>query len=286
LPAQLRLVRYIGGKQALVQRLLPLIPEHFAYVEVFGGGGALLLNKPHSQLEVYNDLDGELVNLFEVVRDDPDAFLKRARFLLYSRELYQKWQKDLKRNAIPSDPVERAVRFWYLLRCSFGAHPHKGWGFTRSTRSLSRSFQNSLANILAVHERLKTVQIDHLDFRRCIDHYDAPNTFIFLDPPYLDTTSYNVGKFTLEDHEDLARMLRGCKSRWLLTIGDCQAVRRLYTGFHQENMVIPLSVEKAVGSSRHTLRNLIIRNYRTPKVPQYVSTAADMPLLDLFSFTS
>jgi DNA adenine methylase len=283
LPAQLRLVRYIGGKQALVPRLLPLIPEHFAYVEVFGGGGALLLNKPRSQLEVYNDLDGELVNLFEVIRDDPDAFLKRARFLLYSRELYQEWQKDLKHHVILADHVERAVRFWYLLRCSFGAHPHKGWGFTRSTRSLTKSFQNSLANILAVHERLKMVQIDHLDFRRCIGHYDASDTFMFLDPPYLDTTSYNVGKFTLQDHEELARLLRNCKSKWLLTVGDCPQTRRFYAGFRRESLAIPMSVEKVIGGARHTLRNLAIRNYRMPKVPLHVQSAGDMQLLDVFA---
>jgi DNA adenine methylase len=262
---------------------LPLIPEHFAYVEVFGGGGALLLNKPRSQLEVYNDLDGELVNLFEVIRDDPEAFLKRARFLLYSRELYQRWRKDVKCGIVLSNRVERAVRFWYLLRSSFGAHPHKGWGFTRSSRSLTKSFQNSLANILAVHERLKMVQIDHLDFRRCIDHYDASDTFMFLDPPYLDTASYNVGKFSQQDHEDLARLLRRCKSRWLLTVGDCPQTRRFYAGFHRESLATPMSVEKVIGGARHTLKNLVVWNYKTPKVPLYVQTAGDTPLLGVFT---
>jgi DNA adenine methylase len=283
LPVRLRLVRYIGGKQALVPRLLPLIPEHFAYVEVFGGGAALLLNKPRSELEVYNDLDGELVSLFEVIRDDPDAFLKRAEFMLYSRELFEKWQKDLKRGSIPSERVERAVRFWYLLRGSFAGHPHKGWGFTRSRRSLTKSLQNSLANIHAVHERLKMVQIDHLDFRRCIEQYDASDTFMFLDPPYLNTSAYNVGKFTLEDHENLARLLRGSKSKWLLTIGDCREVRRLYAGFHRENLSTPMSVEKVSGSARHILKNLVIRNYRPPIVPLYVPAAGEIPLLGVFT---
>ena len=68
-------------------KLLPLIPEHACYVEVFGGAAALLLNKPPSPMEVYNDADSELVNLFEVVRDDVDAFVKQADWLLYSREL-------------------------------------------------------------------------------------------------------------------------------------------------------------------------------------------------------
>jgi len=266
-----------------VPKLLPLIPAHTSYVEVFGGAAALLLNKPPSPIEVYNDLDGELVNLFEVIRGDVDAFLRRADFLLYSRELYQRWQVDLKRGKTPEDRVERAVRFWYVIRSAFGAHPHKGWAFQKARpRSSARVVQNALANIRAIHDRLNTVEIDHLDFRRCIRNRDAPTTFMFLDPPYLGTCQYRVGTFTLQDQRDLAQLLSNAKSKWLLTIGDHPIIRKLYRDFDKTVLKSSISCQKVITGKRRFMRNLVIRNYEPPKTPSYIPVAGKIKLLDLF----
>jgi DNA adenine methylase len=274
---------YLGGKQALVPRLLPLIAEHTAYVEVFGGAAALLLNKPASRIEVYNDLDGELVNLFEVIRDDVDAFLKRADFLLYSRELYQRWQTDLENGSVPGDRVERAVRFWYVIRSAFGAHPSKGWAFQRARpRNSAMVVQNALGNIRAIHDRLKSVEVDHLDFRRCIKNRDAPSTFLYVDPPYPETEQYRAGDFTLEDHRDLARILRDANSKWLMTVGDHPEIRKLYVDFDQSRITSAMAVEKVIGGKRGRLKHLLIRNYEPPKTPLYTAAATQVPLMDLF----
>ena len=274
---------YLGGKQALVPKLLPLIPEHVCYVEVFGGAAALLLNKPASLIEVYNDLDSQLVNLFEVIRNDVEAFLRRADFLLYSRELYQRWQNDIEEGLQPEDPVERAVRFWYVIRSAFGAHPSKGWAFQRERpRNSARVIQNALANLQAIHERLKDVEIDHLDFRRCIKNRDAPSTCLYLDPPYLETEQYRAGSFTLEDHRDLAELLGGCRSKWLMTVGDHREIRALYSKFPQSIVTSQVAVKKVVGGKRDRLRHLVIRNYEPPKTPLYTSVASQVPLMDLF----
>lgn len=264
-------------------KLLPLIPEHTCYVEVFGGAAALLLNKPPSKIEVLNDLDGELVNLFEVIRDDVDAFLKRADFLLYSRELYQQWQQDLVESKQPRERVERAIRFWYVVRSAFGAHPHKGWAFQRAQpRSSAAVLQNALGSIRAIHERLKSVEIDHLDFRRCIKNRDAPTSFMFLDPPYLDTTQYRIGAFTFEDHQDLAYVLKEAKSKWLMTVGDHSEVRKLYSGFPQSRLTTATAVEKVVGAKRSRLVHLLIRNYQPPRESLYAGVAGKTPLLSVF----
>jgi DNA adenine methylase len=273
----------LGGKQAFVPRLLPLIPEHTAYVEVFGGAAALLLNKPPSALEAYNDYDSELVNLFEVIRDDVDAFVQKADWLLYSRELNEKWKNDLKNGIVPEDKVERALRFWYLMRSSFAAQPYKGWAFAkRKTRSRPQSIINAVRSIRAIHDRLRTVEIDHLDFRRCIKNRDAPQTFMFLDPPYLDAEEYRLGVFTLQDHMDLADLLRHARSKWLLTIGDHPKIRKLYDEFPMERVKKRLSVPKIIGDKRPTFKQLIIRNYEPPKTPLYTTAASQMPLMDLF----
>ncbi|NIV68353.1 hypothetical protein GWN43_05875, partial [Candidatus Bathyarchaeota archaeon] len=111
-----RFIPFLGGKYFLASRLLPLFPEHRIYVEVFGGSAVLLFRKDRadSEIEVYNDLDGELVNLFTVVRDQYPAFQKRLRWLLYSREWKETWV-----HTQSEDPVERAVRTWYVYNSSF-----------------------------------------------------------------------------------------------------------------------------------------------------------------------
>ena len=264
-------------------RLLPLIPEHTAYIEVFGGAAALLLNKPASSFEVYNDYDSELVNLFEVIRDDVDAFVKKADWLLYSRELNEKWKNDLKAGTVPEDKVERALRFWYVMRSCFAAHPYKGWAFAKNkNRSRPQSMTNALTTLRTIHDRLRAVEIDRLDFRRCIKNRDGPRNFLFLDPPYLDAEEYRLGVFTLQDHVDLADILHHAKSKWLLTIGDHPKIRKLYTGFPMERIKMHLSVPKIIRGRRPTFKQLIIRNYELPKTPLYTCAASKPLIMDLF----
>jgi len=277
----LSMLPWLGGKQQLAPRLLKLIPAHVMYVEVFGGAAALLLNKPPSIIDVYNDLDGELVNLFEVIRDDVDTFLKKAEYLLYSRELYERWKNDLKSGVVCDDKVERALRFWYLMRSSFAAHPYKGWAFCRNDqRNRPDSNLNALDKMKAIHERLKGVEIDHLDFRRLIKNRDAPDTFMFLDPPYLDAEEYRLGIFTLHDHVELADMLRHATSKWLLTIGDHPKIRELYASFRVEEVTSALCVSKIIDEERPTFKQLIITNYDPAKM-QAFAAAKQMTLMDL-----
>jgi DNA adenine methylase len=184
---------------------------------------------------------------------------------------------------VSEDRVERALRFWYLMRSSFAAHPYKGWAFCRNVgRNRPLSLANALGCVRAIHDRLRTVEIDHLDFRRCIKNRDASSTFLFVDPPYLDAEEYRLGVFTLEDHRELADILRHSKSKWLLTIGDHSKIRRLYHGFPMERIRRHLSVPKIIGGERPTFKQLVIRNYERPKHLLYVLTAGQPASLDLF----
>jgi DNA adenine methylase len=106
--------RYLGGKHFLLKELLKRIPPHEVYVEVFGGSADLLFHKPPSKVEVYNDIDGDLVNLFEVVRNNFDEFHEKAKWLLYSRELHEKFEKEKS-----NDKIEQALRTWYVYQTSF-----------------------------------------------------------------------------------------------------------------------------------------------------------------------
>jgi DNA adenine methylase len=149
-------------------------------------------------------------------------------------------------------------------------------------RNRPLSLANALGNIRTIHDRLRTVEIDHLDFRRCIENRDGPETFMFLDPPYLDAEEYRLGVFTLQDHTDLADILHHVKSKWLLTIGDHPKIRKLYNGFQTEHLKTHLSVPKIIGDKRPTFKQRIIRNYEPPREPLYAPVAAQSPIMDLF----
>jgi DNA adenine methylase len=265
----LSLVPYLGGKQAVTPYLISLLPEHTSYVEVFGGAAALLLNKPPSPIEVYNDLDGEIVNLFEVIRNDIEGFMKHSDFLLHSRELYEKWSREINSGQIAQDAVERAVRYWYCLNTSFAAVVGKGWAYARAEpRSHADQIIGGRERARQVHERIKRVEIDHLDFARLIDNRDSPSTLFFLDPPYLKAEEYRIGTFHLEDHKRLAERLARVQGNWLMTIGDAPEIRSLYPGQIKGSLNTVNSTDKVIASEgqqrENLVRNLIIANYALP----------------------
>ncbi len=259
----------MGGKQRLVKHLLPLIPEHHAYCEVFGGSAALLLNKPRSPIEVYNDIDGDLVNLFMVVRDRPDEFAKRLDWVPYSRELYESWRKPFLAGNFddPKDPVERAVRFYYIIRTAFFSHPAKGWRFERTSPRVKHTQEvwAGLRRLEEITQRLKSVYVDRVDFRRCIKNWDSTDTFFYADPPYLGATPY-LYTFTDQDHEDLAKLLAKTQGKWLLTYNDTARIRRLYARYHVQRVRQVLAHDKVAAGQKHRLwTQLLIRNYELPK---------------------
>jgi len=155
-----------------------LLPPCHAYVEVFGGSGAVLLNKPLSPVEVFNDIDSELVNLFMTVRDHPAEFIRHVESLPYARTLRDAWRTQFYRGRWPKDRFERAVRYYYLVRSSFFGHIDKGWRFALKTDEAARLY-NCIGEVEQIAQRLAHVHIDHKDFRRCIHSYDRPNTVFY-----------------------------------------------------------------------------------------------------------
>jgi DNA adenine methylase len=208
----------------MASKLVPLFPEHRTYLEVFGGGGSMLFTKAPSPVEVYNDLDADLVNLFRVLRDPklfPD-FYNRAWLSPYSREEYDFCRQHL--NDDP-DPVERARRFFVLARFSFSGIPGNSFGIniTASSRGMvekASSYRNVLCYLPLIAERLSMVEIECRDFRRVLSLYDTEQTFAYLDPPYVPSTRKSGAyrcEMTLEDHQELVELLRNLKGKAMLS---------------------------------------------------------------------
>lgn len=217
-------IQWFGGKQSLAPKLLPYIPEHHTYIECFGGGGSLLFAKEPSPVEVYNDLDGDLVNFFRVLRDPalfPD-FYNRAWLSPYSREEYNFCKQHLNDDA---DTVERARRFFVLARFSFSGLLGSSFGIvvTASSRGMAQpasSYKSVLCMLPLISERLSRVEIESKDFRKFLTGYDTENTFAYLDPPYVPETRKS-GKYrcdmSLQDHNDLIDILRNIKGKVMLS---------------------------------------------------------------------
>ena len=213
---RLALIHYMGGDYFILSKLLKMIPPHRVYVEVFGGGATLLLNKPPTRVEVYNDLDNNLTNLFRVVRDRLDEFLKKCEWLLYSRSTFYEYLKNID---AARDDVERAVMYYYVIRSSlFGLF---GGSFAVSRfKNQALEFFNALDDLKKIHERLKNVTIENLDFRDVIRRYDSDKTFFYCDPPHLylgtEARDYYVVKFSNNDFMELLRLLENIKGKFLL----------------------------------------------------------------------
>ncbi len=257
---------YRGGKFHLAPKIIKLLPSHQVYVEVFGGAANVLLAKPPSPVEVYNDRDGAVVNLFETVRRHPLLFLERAEFLLYSRELTLAWQHQLSGgfDGQDIDRIEAAVRTYYSLVSGFGGDREGSWAFSRdaTARGGSMRWTSVLGRVAALSERLRSVVIDCLDFRDCIKNWDTEETVFYLDPPYFDSVKPLPYDLTPVDHQELKHLLDHVKGKWLLTYNDSPHVRELYYGYEMAKVSSSLSSEKVPkGGERKTLPQLLIANY-------------------------
>lgn len=214
---------YYGGKQKLAPHLLALLPQHDAYVEVFGGGAALLFAKPPAPVEVYNDRDAEVVNFFGVLRGpEGDALIRSLRLTPHSRDEHSFCRSTISQT---SDRVERARRFYVSIRQSYGSIA--GDAYQTGTKGLGRAWANRIDELPVAVERLRHVQIENSDFRTLIPKYDRPDVVLYCDPPYLPEvrTSHAQGarqrkyrqEMSRDDHVELLHLLRRTKAKVMLS---------------------------------------------------------------------
>ena len=212
------LIKWKGGKSGSVKTIIPIIPEHKCYVEPFFGGGWIFFAKEKSKVEIINDMNGELMNLFEVLRTQYDEFIHRFDFVLKSKELFLEYRKTISDKSL--SPLERAFRFYYINQNAFSGliRYNKSGGCNSSfAGSPDREAQSSFWDfdkIKNVHDRLKETIIEHDDYKNIIKRYDRDYTLFFLDPPYegLDKRTYNGENYF--DYDELLEQLRNIKGKF------------------------------------------------------------------------
>jgi len=189
-------MNYPGAKARLAPWIIDHLPEHNTFVEVFGGSAAVLVHKPESINEVYNDIDNDLVEFFRVLRDRRGDLLDWLRHTPYSRTLYERFADAYHSGQRADDPVVRAGRLWYLLQAGFNGDLTKRNSFSTSTSargypcdSQARNYHRSRERLEAFAERFQAVTVECLDWRDVIDRYDSDTTVFYVDPPYAEVRS-------------------------------------------------------------------------------------------------
>jgi DNA adenine methylase len=199
-------LRYFGGKWRLGPWIISHFPDHYCYVEPYGGGGSVLLQKRPSVLEVYNDINGEVVNFFRQLRENTDELVRAISLTPFSREEYNQSFEETE------DPLESARRLYIRSFQSYGSHTDRksGWRWEnnkKSNKTAIGSWNNPLAHLQAAAARLRQVQIEHDDAFRVLKRYDTPDTLFYLDPPYIETVLKSQHRYknslTEKDHKKL-----------------------------------------------------------------------------------
>ena len=238
----------------MLPHLLKLLPDHEDYIEVFGGGATLLLNKEPSKFEVYNDLNNNLVTLFRIVKEDFEGFSREVEFFLQSRQMF----KEFKRGIGKVDDVKKAAMYYYRLRTSFDGKAESFSVKKHGKGSGGRPFKLR-EEIKWIHERLHNVVIENMDFAKLIEKYDDEKAFYFCDPPYYEITGLYELDFSKEDHLRFFKALKGVRGKFLVTYGDHEFIRLLWRKFPQ----LPVSTTGSMGTAekRKTVNHLLIANY-------------------------
>jgi len=257
-------IPYMGGKIHMVKEINALLDyDKKCYLELFGGSAKVLLNKPPHEIEIYNDNDSNLVNLFEVVKNKKDEFIQWFDLKLYSKELYKKYLQELKTTGLQGSDIERAGKFYYLIQSSFNSKISSGFSYGYG-RNAAESFISSIAKINKIYERLKNVQILHDDFENVIKNIMKNKTdiMIYADPPYWCTEHYYQTGFAREDHFKLAELLNAVDASVMVSYYYFKEIEEMYPKGKWN--YIKITKIKHSSSNKHgkpTAEELLILNY-------------------------
>lgn len=250
------IIPWIGGKRRLASRILPLFPPHTCYVEPFAGGAALFFLKEPSKVEVLNDINLDLVTLYRVVQHHLEEFLRQFKWALTSRKMYD-WLQDTPPETLTD--IQRAARFYYLQRLSFGGKV-RGQSFGTATTSPARlNLMRIEEELSEAHIRLSRVFVEHLSWHDCIERYDREHTFFYCDPPYWGTEGYGV-EFGLEQYALIAEKARTIKGKMLISVNDIPEMRKAFKGLKLTGLKIDYSLGSKSGKAA-AREELLIRNF-------------------------
>lgn len=267
-------IKWIGGKSRLRKYIVPLIPSHTCFVDLFAGAGWVLFGKSasSSQVEVLNDRDEELINFFRVVKNQPEALIESFEWELVARAEYERLASL---DPTQLSDVQRAHRFYYLIMAGWGgelAYPRFQTSITDGGRGnrLFGAIQTLRSRLAPIHERLRSVIIENLDWADCLRQYDSPTTVFYVDPPYPGNKcnyAHNMRDWT--SHHSLYDALRDARAQWIISSYDIPEIYDLFP--RPSYQVVPVESFSGMKTSKTSTsrvrnREVLVLNFDPPSL--------------------
>jgi len=248
---------YMGGKSLLARRIVSIIPKHTCYCEVFAGAAWILFKKDESAVEIINDINTDLVTLYRVVKLHLEEFIRYMKWILVARDEFDRFKIEPPETLTD---IQRAVRFYYLLKSGFAARIESpSWAIV-ATRPPRLNLIRIEEELSAIHLRLSKVYIENRPYQAIIPRFDKPDTFFYIDPPYYGYEDYyGPGVFKREDFTTLRNLLVNMNGKFMMSINDKEEIRTLFKGFKIEE--VPTFYTAGGADKKKRVQELIIRNY-------------------------
>lgn len=255
--------KYYGGKYYLCKWIISNMPDHSIYIEPFGGGASVLLNKPKTKKEIYNDLNADVSNLMRLIRDEKKLLISELKKIPCEEEVFYEWK-----NKTPKDSFESSVRYFVLLRMSRSGSITS---FSKSKRTCggipenASAWKSGIENLEKISARLQNVEIKSEDAMQLLKQYDNEDALWYLDPPYVAKTraSKKIYKIEMTDdsHVSLANLCRFAKSKILLSGYESDLYSKLFSDWKSEKKTQFLHSSHSHGKKKQTKNEILWKNF-------------------------
>lgn len=220
---------WTGGKSRLAEQIIGTFPKHSVYIEPFFGAGWVFFKKQPADTNIINDINDSLINFYQVIRDEPQTFLKELFFTLRHETQFEEFKQIYfdKEQYNKLNKVRKALIYYYLVKGSYN-------GLIRSFSLADKGMQSDgvLETMWSVSKMLRDTIILNRDYREILKHYVNPKTLVYLDPPYAvtikDGKSYYEYYMSEDQHEELKHILLNLDCKWVLSYDIHPLVDKLY----------------------------------------------------------
>ncbi len=255
-------ISYYGGKQSMLKEILPRIPQHRIYTEVFFGGGAVFWAKQPAAVEVINDINREAINFYQQTKLNYEELKRLIDSTLHSRAMHADAYFVYQKPHLFSN-VMRAWAFWVSTNQGFGCQIGTGWGYGNDDKTSKKTTNKKIAFTEELCTRLEHTQIECNDAVKIIKYRDSSDTFHYIYPPYIEVSQGHYAGYLRSDFEELLKTLEGVNGKFLLSSypTDILTEYAQKNGWYSIEIDKPLGVALARGTTRKRKIEVLTANY-------------------------